>query len=884
MKKTLWMLLSAAVFPLAAGEITLDGKLDEPEWKQAKKYTGFSRFASDPKGPNVSAQTEFSFVCTKDKVYAGIKCHEPLMEKLRKATPTGIWYTDGVELFFSPAGTGTEFYQFLVTYTNFRFAMYYEESGGIKPDPFAPEWKSAVYSGPDFWSIEIEFPLSAFYMTRQNMWNTKWKINVGRSRYVASERTSYTKSRANFWNIEEWPKIGGFPLRPAADDVFITSAVPDISSFSSGKYRGTMRVLLGVPVAGKYALNGNALDLKAGDSAVNIPVGFGKEGKHDFRLEVKRLSDGKTFSRYYPVYIKYQPVKVKLTAPAYRNNFYPGQDSSRIAGLIEYSGKDPVKLTLDVPGVEKKTVVLDSKRRDFIFDTKTMKTGNGTLRIEAGKYTASIPVRKLAPTGHRMSWIENGNLVVDGKPVASRRLYAKNYMGGEAFTKRYLADDLCETPEVNLGGGLKIDPIRNKQLLGAEFTRDIRPKKAYLDMVDKVIESSRGKDFVYYYISDEPECHGISPIYLQHIYEHIAAKDPYHVVLMASRNCDKFIECADWFETHPYINPQYNDAGERIFGRELQSLEKFITDVLRFRRPDKCIGFLPTCFTYTSRFADYPTFDEYLCHTMIALIFGAKTLWPYAWFDMADRAGLYEGVRYTFTSLKALSPLILNGRRELVRNSRKVCAACWTGADNRLVVIANMTREKQPVKLPGIKGRFKEFRGPRQFDGFDLTLEPLEVVAATVREMDRGLPSLASVRAKVGAAEKARVSTKNLLFNKHLEIECTASSPIWRTRKLFDGVEDNLGWYENWKKDKFFELAFPKFVPKFSKIRLCGRNLDGVTVKIRKRGDWKTLEPAKKNNGPYFVEFDYGQTWSTVKIRFEFPKNKVELYEIALLK
>ena len=98
MKKTLWMLLSAAVFPLVAGEITLDGKLDEPEWQQAKKYTGFSRFASDPKGQNVSAQTEFAFVCTKDKVYAGIKCYEPLMEKLRTATPTGIWYTDESQL------------------------------------------------------------------------------------------------------------------------------------------------------------------------------------------------------------------------------------------------------------------------------------------------------------------------------------------------------------------------------------------------------------------------------------------------------------------------------------------------------------------------------------------------------------------------------------------------------------------------------------------------------------------------------------------------------------------------------------------------------------------------------------------------------------------
>ena len=32
-----------------------------------------------------------------------------------------------------------------------------------------------------------------------------------------------------------------------------------------------------------------------------------------------------------------------------------------------------------------------------------------------------------------MSWIENGNLVVDGKPVLRRNMYAEYYMGGEAF-------------------------------------------------------------------------------------------------------------------------------------------------------------------------------------------------------------------------------------------------------------------------------------------------------------------------------------------------------------------------------------------------------------------------------------------------------------------
>jgi hypothetical protein len=103
---------------------------------------------------------------------------------------------------------------------------------------------------------------------------------------------------------------------------------------------------------------------------------------------------------------------------------------------------------------------------------------------------------------------------------------------------------------------------------------------------------------------------------------------------------------------------------------------------------------------------------------------------------------------------------------------------------------------------------------------------------------------------------------------------------------LFDGVLDVAGWMPRGTTDLWYELAFPKFVPRFNKARIYGNALKGMTFKIWKRGDWKQPE-CKIKRGKYFMEFDFGKTLSTVKIRLDFVlnrKNMVDICEIELIK
>ena len=104
------------------------------------------------------------------------------------------------------------------------------------------------------------------------------------------------------------------------------------------------------------------------------------------------------------------------------------------------------------------------------------------------------------------------------------------------------------------------------------------------------------------------------------------------------------------------------------------------------------------------------------------------------------------------------------------------------------------------------------------------------------------------------------------------------------SRKLFDGITDVVAFSQPWGKERFYEISFPKFVPEFTKVRIYGHNLGDVTVKIRKRGEWLTLKPDQVEKGDFMRAYTFKEKVRTVKIRFEFPKPQLELYEIELLK
>jgi len=869
--------------------ITVDGRLDEAVWETAQKHTGFKHLQS--RGAALaSAQATFYVLPCEDRVYFGIKCDEPDIDKVVETHPTrSMWCTDSVEFFISPSGDSFEFYQFLITMGNHTAANFHSESGNIHPDPYAPQWKHATYVGENYWSAEIELPLTAFYMTPNNCWSSKWLVNVCRTRseyypggsslrfYTWGDLVSGYVESANF------PALEGFPVRPAENDIRMSTASVRINDRTEAGVTGELVVNVSSPVNADFEFCSEStgvvdVTLNVGENELVIPCCFSKEGRQQVDLELKRKSDGTTFKRWYPVRVTYEPIKLNLTLPEYRGNFYPGQDYSKVAGKV-ISGK-PVTITLEGPGIGLKTTKPDADG-NFIIDTAEFAYGDAMLTITDSVNTLTKKIRRLVPSEHTMSWISGGNLIVNGKPTLRRNMYATYYQGGEAFKLRYDADNLHMTEEVRGCKGF-ITPgrlMKGSDTPGGEATFDQMPSDEMFRRFAEVIENNRDFDFVYYYLDDEPECRGVSPVYLKHLYDFISDLDPYHVILIGTRSAGSMVDCGDWFECHPYINVQVRD-GKRYCARPINTMANFVEEVLSINRSDKCVGFLPTCFAYKyqSVYSEYPNFDEMICHTWAAMLPGAKTLWPYAYHDLNDRAALYEGIRYIFSTFEALEDIVLLAKRtELFRN-QKAHAVHYQLGDEEMFVLANLVDEPQSVTLDGISGTWYNFRHDSTITGNHFELKPYEVVIGTSKVRDAGLPTYQETAALVDKLEYERTHGGSLLFDRYRDIAVTASVPTSKY-KLFDGIRDNLGWSCN-GKDKFFEMDLTKIRPAISKLVVGGYQIDDMQVKFRTDGELSVPAFKEVKSEPFSMTYVFENPVSPDCVRFEFGEHPVELYEI----
>jgi len=871
--------------------ITLDGNMDEEVWQSVEEHTGFKATIAQG-GKPAFRETFFKILPCADRIFVGIKCFEPDMDlALEGAVHNHIWNNDSVELFLAPSGISFDFYQFAITLTGASATIFYSEGGTIRPDPYAPDWQYAIHTDKDFWSVEIALPLKAFYMTSDMSWSNQWLINVCRTH--KNYRNGGTKS---FWS---WGQVrmdyketmglrpmDGFPMRPLRDALRIVSATVDVAGETKEGFCGTMTVKVVAPEVNTFTFEADnaesvTVELSAGTNEFTVPCCFAqKNRRYQIAMQLTRLEDGEVFKRQYPVMVEYEPIKLKMVLPEFRGNFYPGQDVSKVVGRL-ISAK-PATVKLEGPGFETQVVTPDEEG-NFVFDTVGFQVGEGLLTVTAEDQVLTKKIRRLAPSDHTMAWISGGNLIVDGKAVLRRNMYATYYAGGEAFRQRYDADNLHVTKQVVAQiGQMQPDGILgNKGMSREETKKDAKPSEEVFREIDRIMEHNKDRDFVYYYLSDEPEMRGVSPRYLKYLYDYITEKDPHHVILMGSTTPNRLVECADWIEMHPYINVEVQD-GVRYCTRDINTLGEFVDAGVRLNRSDKCFGFLPTCFAGKSKnaFADYPNFEEMVCHTWAAMIHGGKTLWPYAYHDMNDRAALYEGIRYLFSSFEALEDFILFGKRSDLLKTQDVHGVLYELEDKKLFVLVNMTRDPQNAAIAGISGLYA-FRRGGKITGNDFALKPLEVVIGTSEAMDTGLPTFAETAALVEKMEYARTHRGSLLFERHREIDVTSSKGA-RKHKLFDGILDNYGWEDSTNDEKFLELNLTRIKPSFRKVSVYGCNIENAELKIR-NGDALSVPAIKE------VQMEeHGKTFLLESaicpdgIRFEFDADKVELYEIEV--
>ncbi len=909
---------------LTEEKISIDGKLDETAWSKAPVQSGFTRKQGDTVRKSI-VPTEFRVLSDKDNIYIGITCKEPQMDQL-KTNPQALfpWQSDRIEIFAAPTGLPDEYYQFVISAGNVRWCMYYGEGGVIRPDPYMPLWETAVHRDKDFWSLEVKIPLTAFYMTGTAQWRPQWLFNINRMRLAGErESTSWSRLILNNHDARLFKTLGDFPVRPAREDVCLNSVFAEVTDNSGDRYAGglDLNFTCNQEATGSYSVQITMPDGKKYDRNLNLRSGANRIRLNDFEFPALganimkfefRHKRGNSFGREYPVQVSYEPLKIALINPVYSNTFYPGQDNSRISGQVQVR-MSPEKLagaTLEISleGAETLNIAAATPVVKFNIDTPEMKYGKMNLAVtlrqnKKALATASVIVNNPQPVKTRMVWIENSRFNIDGEAVFARDMGARGYRGGEAFVDKFA--ELVPVLTLDKIQMVHLEPTRlvGKQI-APETMLDAKPSQIVFDKIRETIEKNRNRDFTQYKLSDEPECRNISPVYLKYLYDYVKELDPFHPVMISTREARRYLDCVDVFFTHPYINPVFDGKGGRLLTIPIHRVRDYVRAITRFTGPDKMAGVVPQCFSYgnlTNRMSDYPTFAEMESSTWTAIANGARTTRSYAYHDLGDRPTLFEGTRYICESIAALKEIIMKGTPLKIDAPEEMLDALYLQIPGQdMLLLVNLMEGEQKVTVSGIPAiKLQEFRGDRTFTPqngkLELTLLKYEVLIMTTKPVGENLKSHRETVALIEKLEKERVSRGNVLAGKGYDIEIDSSNPnasfngrLWQQNKLFDGTTDMQAWFHSkTKQQAWYELSFPKFVPKFSKARIFGNQLEGVSVRIWKAGEWLSLEPVATKTDKYMLEMDFGKTLSTVKFRINFApppyKKDIELYEIELL-
>ena len=145
--------------------ITLDGKLDEPDWQASKPATGFwETFPADTS--LVADQTEIYFGYDDNNLYVAAKCYvrgtDFVIPSLRRDYRAGG--NDNLTLVFNPFKDKTNAIVFGMNPLGVtREALIY--NGGENGDDFREEWdnkwRGESYIGENYWSVEMIIPFTS---------------------------------------------------------------------------------------------------------------------------------------------------------------------------------------------------------------------------------------------------------------------------------------------------------------------------------------------------------------------------------------------------------------------------------------------------------------------------------------------------------------------------------------------------------------------------------------------------------------------------------------------------------------------------------------------------------------------------------------------------
>lgn len=284
----------------------LDGKMDDPCWKDAEVAGNFTMMTSYS-APSV--QTEVRAAYDAANLYLFWTAHEVAMDQVRfdgkepakpRARDDSIRYTteDVIELFLDPGKTGTGFYHLMANPAGCRYDAIASPTVNLTSYDYTPDWQTAPGRAPGAWTLEMRIPISElvapglFSGTPQI--GDHWGVNFCRSRMpVLHEWSSWSPTYAGFGNPKNFGNLFFRGRKAGAQPPAVTGIKPGPLSYGPGEI--SLTVTGGqVQGTGELVRDGKKVgDLSVAIQGATVSVPYRLLDAGDYRIRVRLTSGGK---------------------------------------------------------------------------------------------------------------------------------------------------------------------------------------------------------------------------------------------------------------------------------------------------------------------------------------------------------------------------------------------------------------------------------------------------------------------------------------------------------------------------------------------------------------------------------------------------------------
>lgn len=187
-------------------ELTVDGNLDEAEWKTACSHTRYYEyFKPDPEIGKL--ETEYRMLYSKKGIYLAILNHEKNMDKLKAEFTArdseNLWKDDCDEIYIDAFGEGVGYTKFTINSIGTVGDMKRIDNSVVLNEWSGSGWTCAVVRNGDSWVVEAFFPWDDLGNTAKEgaVWrfcNTRYAWTFGNFVGVSSSPGGSYQNTAGF--------------------------------------------------------------------------------------------------------------------------------------------------------------------------------------------------------------------------------------------------------------------------------------------------------------------------------------------------------------------------------------------------------------------------------------------------------------------------------------------------------------------------------------------------------------------------------------------------------------------------------------------------------------------------------------------------------------